>query len=413
VRLGIVYHMPFWQTPDGGIWEAEGSFARYVDSLAPYADEVSLCVPTQPSASAPNEGTRVRAANVRLAPLPPFDGPRQFYPQLPSIRRALRTWVPTLDLLNCRVPTPAAWFAFKEAQRAGVPVFLLVVGDLWAVAPTLPYRGVKRLVFAAYTAFEERAIRRMARASLTFANGADLAGKHRRQGATVVETKTTTIAAGEINTRPDTCQGSPIRLLTVSRIDPRKGLTCLPDAVAALRAAGHDVTLDIVGPAVGQTGEDERAAIERAARDLGITDRVRCTGPIPLDRLMPLYRGYDIFVLPTGPGEGIPRVLLEAMAGGLPIVATRVAGIPSLVIDGQNGLLMERASGAAVAESVGRLIGDAALRQRIIGHGYETAGAHTLERQAASVMTIVAAETGAALRLPAAPERPRGLTTVA
>jgi glycosyltransferase involved in cell wall biosynthesis len=405
--------MPFWQTPDGGIWEAEGSFARYVDSLAPYADEVSLCVPTWPSASAPNEGTRVRAANVRLAPLPHFDGPRQFYPQLPSIRRALRSWVRTLDLLNCRVPTPAAWFAFKEARRAGVPVFLLVVGDLEAVAPTLPYRGVKRLVFAAYTAFEERAIRRMARASLTFANGADLAGKHRRQGATVVETKTTTIAAGEINMRPDTCQGSPIRLLTVSRIDPRKGLTCLPDAVAALRAAGHDVTLDIVGPAVGQTGEDERAAIERAARDLGIADRVRCIGPIPLDRLMPLYRGYDVFILPTGPGEGIPRVLLEAMAGGLPIVATRVAGIPSLVIDGQNGLLIERASGAAVAESVGRLIGDAALRQRIIGHGYETAGTYTLERQAASVMTIVAAETGAALHLPAAPERPRGLTTVA
>jgi glycosyltransferase involved in cell wall biosynthesis len=405
--------MPFWQTPDGGIWEAEGSFARYVDSLAPYADEVSLCVPTRPSTSAPHEGTRVRAANVRLAPLPHFDGPRQFYPQLPSIRRALRTWVRTLDLLNCRVPTPAAWFAFKEGRRAAVPVFLLVVGDLEAVAPTLPYRGVKRLLFAAYTAFEERAIRRMARASLTFANGADLAGKHRRQGAAVVETKTTTIAAGEINTRPDTCQGSPIRLLTVSRIDPRKGLTCLPDAVAALRAGGHDVTLDIVGPAVGQTGEDERAAIERAARDLGIADRVRCTGPIPLDRLMPLYRGYDVFVLPTGPGEGIPRVLLEAMAGGLPIVATRVAGIPSLVIDGQNGLLLERASGAAVAESVGRLIGDAALRQRIIGHGYETACAYTLERQAASVMTIVAAQTGAALRLPAAPERPRGLTTVA
>jgi glycosyltransferase involved in cell wall biosynthesis len=413
VKLGIVYHMPFWQTPDGGIWEIEGSFARYVDSLAPYADEVSLCVPVRPAASVPAEGTRVRAANVRLAPLPYFDGPRQFYPQLFAIRRILREWVRTVDLINCRVPTPAAWFAFKEARRAGVPVFLLVVGDLEAVAPTLPYRGVKRWLYAAYTAFEERAIRRMARASLTFANGADLAEKHRRQGATVIETKTTTIAAGEINTRADTCQGAPIRLLTVSRIDPRKGLTSLPDAIARLRAAGHDVSLDIVGPAVGQTGEHERAAIEGAARDLGVADRVRCTGPVPLDRLMPLYRDYDLFVLPTGPGEGIPRVLLEAMAGGLPVIATRIAGIPSLVTHEQNGLLMDRASGAAVAEAAGRLIADPGLRQRLIRNGYETARAHTLEQQAAAMAKIVAAQTGAALRQPAAVDRPRGLTTVA
>ena len=54
-------------------------------------------------------------------------------------------------------------------------------------------------------------------------------------------------------------------------------------------------------------------------------------GPIPLERLLPAYRDYDIFVLPTLPGEGIPRVLLEAMAAGLPVVVSRVSGIPSLV----------------------------------------------------------------------------------
>src|SRR3954462_2603424 len=109
MRLGIVYHMPFWQTADGSLWEAEGSFGRYVDSLAPYFDEISLAVPVRPAGAA--EGTRIRSGNVRLAPLPFFDGPRHFYPQLPAVRRALRAWVPTLDVLCCRVPTPASWFA--------------------------------------------------------------------------------------------------------------------------------------------------------------------------------------------------------------------------------------------------------------------------------------------------------------
>ena len=70
LTLGVVYHMPFWQTADGTLWEAEGSFARYIDSLAPYFKEIVLAVPVFDVP--PATGTRVRAANVRLAALPYF-----------------------------------------------------------------------------------------------------------------------------------------------------------------------------------------------------------------------------------------------------------------------------------------------------------------------------------------------------
>ena len=62
-----------------------------------------------------------------------------------------------------------------------------------------------------------------------------------------------------------------------------------------------------------------------------MADRVTLTGPVALDRLIGLYRDYDLFVLPTRPGEGIPRVLMEAMANGTPVVTTNVSGIGSLV----------------------------------------------------------------------------------
>ena len=407
MRLGIVYHMPFWIDAAGALREVEGSFARYVDSLAPYFDEISLCVPVLPAPA--GEGTRVRANNVRLAPLPYFDGPRRFYPQIMSIRRHIREWVRTVDLVNLRVPTPAAWFAFNAARSVGVPVFLLVVGDLKAIAPTLPYRGIKRALFSAYTAYEERAIRRMAAASLTFANGKDLATKHRRQGADVIETKTTTVSAGDINTREDTCRRLPLRLLTVSRIDPRKGLRSLPGAIARLHTAGYEVQLDIVGPAVGQPGEAERAAIVQSAGEHGVGERVRCVGAVPLDKLLPLYREYDLFVLPTGPGEGIPRVLLEAMAAGLPVVTTKVAGIPSLVTSEQNGLLLQSGDEEGVARGIERIVTDASLRRQLIRGGYETASAHTLERQAAEMVNVLAARTGLTFREPVARLR----TTVA
>ena len=393
MTLGILYHMPFWQAADGSLWEAEGSFARYVDSLAPYFDKVILSVPVfdRPPAA----GSRVRSSNVVLAPLPYFPGPKQFYPLLPSVHRLLDRWVEQCDVINLRVPSPAAIFAFRLARARGKRVFLLVVGDYAALRLQLGYRGIKKALFAAYVGLEERALQYMTRRALTFANGAALKVKHEQQGARVIETKTTTIAAEDIAGRTDTCTGSTVRLLTVSRIDPRKGLRVIPAIVAALVQSGCDIRADIVGPTIGQIGESEQHAITAAAQASGVGDRVRFLGAMPLDQLMRLYRDYDLFVLPTGPGEGIPRVLLEAMAAGLPIVTTRVSGITSLVRDGENGLLADGAADQLVT-AVRSLIESPELRRRLIQNGYATARSHTVDRQASEMMAHLRREFGIA-----------------
>jgi glycosyltransferase involved in cell wall biosynthesis len=395
MTLGIVYHMPFWQTGDGTLWEAEGSFARYVDSLAPYFDDIVLMVPVFDRP--PSSGTRLRATNVHLAALPYFAGPRQFYPQIVSMMRRLREGIVRCDVLHLRIPSPAAILAFQIARQLKLPMFALIVGDYRALFPHLPYRGWKRLLFRAYVETEERAVSRIVRYSLAFANGAALTRKHSSDNPRIVETKTTTLRAADIATRTDTCASRPVRLLTVSRIDPRKKLRLLPEVVAVLQRDGLDVVLDIVGPPIGRIGEQEREAIVDIAARAGVQSRVVLRGAVPLDELMQRYADYDIFVLPTGPGEGIPRVLLEAMAAGLPVVTTAVAGIRSLVVDGYNGVLVEEASAAAVATAVRGLIDSSADRQRIIGGGYETARAHTLDVQAASMMQIVSRELGLSL----------------
>jgi glycosyltransferase involved in cell wall biosynthesis len=400
MRLGIVYHMPFWRDADGKLREVEGSFARYVDSLAPYFDEIVLCVPVL---SVPRgEGTVVRSSNVTLAPLIDFDGPRHFYPRLPRLLPRLFRFVRRVDVLHCRVPTPAAVFAFAFARLLGRPSFTLVVGDLAALRDSVPYRGLKRRLWRAYTAFEERNMQWMASGSLAFANGAALARKHSRANRAVIETQTTTIGLADLATREDTCVDGRARVLTVSRIDPRKGLGVLPDVVAQLGRRGFDVSLDIIGPAVGAPGEAEQLAISARAAALGLEGRLRLLGAVPLDRLLPLYGDYDLFVLPTLPGEGIPRVLLEAMTSGLPVVTTRVAGIPSLVAHDVNGLLMDEPTPSAIADALARLLSDPGLRRRLIANGYETARAHTLEAQAASMMREVATRLHVTLRQPMA-----------
>jgi glycosyltransferase involved in cell wall biosynthesis len=395
VTLGVVYHMPFWQTADGALWEAEGSFARYIDSLAPYFDKVVLAVPVFDTP--PPAGTRVRANNVTLAALPYFPGPRQFYPRLLTIYPRLRAFVAACDVIHLRVPSPAAIFTFELARRRRRPVFALIVGDYRALLPHLPYTGVKRALFSGYVEIEERAVARIARGALTFANGAALRAKHERDNPRVVETKTTTLEAGDVGSRTDTCTARPIRVLTVSRIDPRKNLRVLPEAVAMLRRDGVELTLDIVGPPIGALGEQEAAAIRLEAMRCRVDAYVQLRGALPLDALMRLYRDYDVFVLPTGPGEGIPRVLLEAMAGGVPLVTSASSGIGSLVTHEHNGLVLEAPTAVNVAAAIRRLIGDRSLRQDLIRHGYETARAHTLDAQAASMMAVVERELGVPL----------------
>jgi len=393
--------MPFWRAADGTLRELEGSFARYVDSLAPYFDEISLCVPVLARADREGtEGTAVRAPNVTLAPLPAFAGPVQFYPRLPLVLPRLAAWARRIDLLHCRVPTPAAAFAFAAARWMRIPSFLLVVGDLRALLPSMPYRGAKRALWRAYTEFEERSIRWMARTSLTFANGPALAAKHAADGVRAIETTTTTIGERDISTRADTCGGRPVRALTVSRIDPRKGLRVLPAAIRRVVDAGTNIRLDIVGPTVGAPGEMERAAIVDEAARCGVANRVALAGALPLDRLLPAYRDYDLFVLPTLPGEGIPRVLLEAMSAGLPIVASRVAGIPGLVTHESNGLLVDEPTSDAVGAAMIRIVRDGSLRRTLIANGYETARAFTLEAQAAKMMAEVERELHVVLRHP-------------
>ena len=399
MTLGVVYHMPFWRGPDGTLREREGSFARYVDSLAPYFDEISLCVPVLGAAA--GEGTAIRSSNVTLVPLPAFDGPVQFYRRLASVLPRLIRWERRIDLLHCRVPSPAAAFAFAVGRLLRRPAFILIVGDLRALLPSMPYRGIKRALWRAYTEFEERNIQWMANRALTFANGAELTAKHARGGRSIVETMTTTISEGDIATREDTCGRQPLRAMSVSRIDPRKGLRVLPQALRLLVDAGSNVTLDIVGPVVGSPGQEERTAIVADAQRLGVADRIRLSGAVPLDRLLPAYAGYDVFVLPTLPGEGIPRVLLEAMSAGLPIVTTRVAGIPGLVMHETNGLLVDEPTAEAVAAATLRVIRDAPLRRALIANGYRTARTCTLEAQASRMMETVSRDLHVALRDPA------------
>jgi colanic acid/amylovoran biosynthesis glycosyltransferase len=140
------------------------------------------------------------------------------------------------------------------------------------------------------------------------------------------------IDATEFGARPQSRESSLLHILCVGRLAPEKGQSLLLEAIAMLKAQGYAAHLRLVGD-----GPD-RKWLESRVADLGIDGHVECTGWDDQDRLMALYADTDLFVLPSL-AEGIPMVLMEAMAMQVPCVAPRITGIPELIKHGVDGML--------------------------------------------------------------------------
>jgi glycosyltransferase involved in cell wall biosynthesis len=145
---------------------------------------------------------------------------------------------------------------------------------------------------------------------------------------------------------------------TVARLDPVKRLDVLLRALTSL----PDTYAVIVG------GGPERAGLAALSEDLRLTDRVHFAGQ--QENVWPWLAALDVFAL-SSDWEGMPNALLEAMAAGLPAIATAVGGTPEVVVDGVTGLLVPPHDPTALAEAIRRLLDDPNLGQRMGQAGRE------------------------------------------
>ena len=176
-------------------------------------------------------------------------------------------------------------------------------------------------------------------------------------------------------------------LLFVGRIQPLKGPDVAVRALAELRRP--DALLLLVGGASGAEGDEEVARLDALIDDLGVRDQVRFVEPQPHHILSTYYRAAHVVVVPSR-SESFGLVALEAAACGVPVVASAVGGLLTLVGDGDNGYLVDDRDPAVFADRLRRILDDPLLGSALGARGAVRARSYTWALAAARLRRVYA-----------------------
>lgn len=171
------------------------------------------------------------------------------------------------------------------------------------------------------------------------------------------------------------------KILFVGRLHPVKGTQYLLGAMSIVHRELPEAKLILVGDG------EEREHLETLTDNLGIRECVEFAGGVPHERVEDYMNQAEVFVLPSL-SEGFPVTILEAMACGLPVVATRVGGIPDIIEDGTNGYLIDAMNPEQIAEALLKLLQNEELQKDISDKNRETAEKYRWDTVAATLEGI-------------------------
>jgi len=389
-RLGVyidaVYDVV--PTPEGRTVSTDRSFLLFVSAVGESFKSLTLFGRTRSSLS---PADYVLPPEVELVDLPHYENLRRVHEVAARLSGTLfRFWrgLDRVDVVWVFGPHPIAVAFAGLALARGKKVVLGIRQDsvrLYAArlpgARWLPARIAVRAVEAAFRLLAQRVPATV--------QGAELARRYAGGRAPVHTMTESVVGASDISAEPlERDWNGTIEFLTVGRLETEKNPLLLVEAFAALtkeRPGAYRLTWIGRGPLEA----DVKAHVQR----LGITELIDFHGYVPFDAgLLDLYRRANAFVH-VSLSEGVPKVLIEALACSTPLVATDVGGIRAALGDDEVALLVPPNDREALTAAMRRILDQADLRSTLALRGLELARSLTLEAEAARVVDFIQSET--------------------
>ncbi|MDQ2072861.1 glycosyltransferase [Haloarcula sp. H-GB4] len=354
--------------------------------------ELHICMPVGEGSG---QTTLDLPANVRIIHLPFYHGPtdllQSIHRVVPRLLRIVQSEpVRQADIIGTVAPStlgaitvPISYYVY------GKPHFLLMRGDKRkTVAARTDGALLRSLLIETPIKAYDQLFGRMSFNDdvvlLTIGDLSDAIGGYGydADSAHVI----TPLVSEELLVDEPTVSDHATDLLYVGRLSEEKAIDDLLRVFRRLNMRGDTVHLHIVGSGPSAT------QLKQLAAQLGVTDAVTFHGFIPKGPdLWAYYDDADIFVLPSRT-EGLPRVIAEAMARGLPVVTTAVGGLPELINHGRNGMLVDPRNVDALMDTIETVRGDADLRSRLAKEGQKTAAQLTFEANRQRLLEILSTE---------------------
>ncbi len=367
MRLAVISHKLCWPSVDSSTgYVTDGGFPLQMEAIAELFESTELVVPCEPAAG--SGGTSpVRGRNLRVEPLT--------VPRGTGIRRKI-------DMLRwVAVNGPTIWRAVRNADAVHTPI----PGDVGTIGMIFALVLRKRLFVrhcGNWLSPRTVAERAWKRSMERFAGGRNLmlatggaAEPPSRRNPKVQWIFSTSLRGEQIlnNVPRKLPRDGKLRLIIACRQEERKGTDVVIDALPLIAETNAGVTLDVVG------GGSLLESLRERADKLGVGGRVVFHGKVEQAEVVRLLKTAHLFCYPTSASEGFPKVVLEALASGLPVITTRVSVLPRLLESGC-GKLLNEGTPAALAEAINEISGDRKLYAQMSKNAIATAGQYSLEK---------------------------------
>lgn len=367
---------------------AVGGPATYVSSLAPRLVERGWRVRILTYGDAATRKSGHEGAVLHVVP-------RVLPPGLRHAAYGLAAWRRTrdVDLVYAQDPVSAGFPAVLAAMVARRRFAIKVVGD-YAWEQAQARFGVRTMLDAFQATRSGAAVERLRRvqrftvrrAARVVTPSRYLAGIVARWGVSASRVRVVENAVHAAAVPPPDADALAARtpeIVSAGRFLPWKGMAQLVAAMPAIRARVPDARLTLVGDG------PERPAVEAEIARLGLQEVVTLTGRLPHDAALARVAEARVFVLYTG-YEGFSHQLVEAMASGVPVVASDAGGNPEVAVDGRNALVVRWGDAAALVEAVVRLLQDADLGARLAAEAGKTAASYPEARMVRGTVAALA-----------------------
>jgi len=385
MRITIVSLKKHWF--DGERYYTYGGFGDYVRELSNHFSGADLIVPVY--RGDPPEGSYVMSSDkIRIKPVATYENELGLLLKFPLIFLQIAFRIRGSEVVNIRLPDMVGVAGWIWCRLYGIPNFVSVTSDMRQFLKNkystrtrgLVKKGLKAWI-KLYLFWENLIVSK----EISFLQGRTLKERYKDVGKSFLWISSSLRKEDILGEPKFITDSKELNLLCVSRITRAKGLSFLIKSLHELRDRGVEARLTLVGKA-------ERDILDELftnAKKSGIEKYVEYKGLIPHGReLYACYDKADIFVLPSL-WEGTPKVLLEAMARGIPIVASDVGGVSNVVVNGENGIIVPPGDPEEITSSVIELYQDKALRRRMSDKNREKARRYVLSDQVGNMMTIL------------------------